>query len=106
VIDAFGKDQFSVVAAWVTLPGYFIMSLRSPSAHRFYAGLDCFLWSGGTSSQIEAYLSILADMEEGTYTVGLWIPDAENSLRNDVRYAVRFANTGVWDGDTGIHATV
>ena len=31
------------------------------------------------------------------------MPDYEESLRDDVRYAIRFANEGVWDAATGIN---
>jgi hypothetical protein len=31
------------------------------------------------------------------------MPDIEATLRNDVRFAIRFANEGVWEAATGIN---
>ena len=66
-------------------------------------GLDPRFWSGGTTNEVHTYLTIPADMAEGTYTVGLRMPDFEDSLKDDVRYSVRFANENVWDSSTGIN---
>ena len=60
-------------------------------------------WIGGTQNTLHTYLSIPANMPEGEYTVGLWMPDQEDSIQNDIRYAVRFANVGVWDDAAGIN---
>ncbi|MGL4513778.1 MAG: DUF4832 domain-containing protein [Lacipirellulaceae bacterium] len=60
-------------------------------------------WTGGETNTIETLLSLPSGLPEGTYTVGLWMPDHEASLRNDVRYAIRFANAGVWDAATGVN---
>ena len=65
--------------------------------------VDPRLWSGGTSNAVHALLSVPADTAEGTYTVGIKMPDYEASLANDVRYSIRFANENVWDGATGIN---
>lgn len=37
----------------------------------------------------------------GTYKLALWMPDLFPSLESDSRYAIRFANVGVWDAATG-----
>lgn len=65
--------------------------------------IDPRFWSGGTSNEVLAVLSVPEDMEEGTYTVGIKMPDYEASLNGDIRYSIRFANDGVWDGDTGVN---
>ncbi|MBN1854538.1 MAG: DUF4832 domain-containing protein, partial [Pirellulales bacterium] len=65
--------------------------------------IDPRFWEGGGNEHVQAYLSIPETMTEGTYTIGLWMPDKESPLRNDVRYAIRFANDGVWDAMTGIN---
>ena len=65
--------------------------------------IDPRFWSGGTSNTVQALLGVPADMAEGTYTVGIKMPDFEDSLRDDVRYSIRFANVGVWDSATGIN---
>jgi hypothetical protein len=65
--------------------------------------VDPRLWSGGTRQQVTAHLAIPSDFAEGHYTLGLRLPDPEDSLKADVRYAIRLANEGVWDAATGIN---
>lgn len=65
--------------------------------------IDPRFWSGGTTSGVHAFLAIPSDMREGQYSVGLRMPDIEESLHDDVRYAIRFANQDVWDAATGIN---
>ena len=67
------------------------------AVERAALGLDPRFWSGGTAHHIETYLAIPASLAEGTYTVGLAMPDVAPTLNADVRYSVRFANLGVWD---------
>lgn len=66
-------------------------------------GLDPRFWAGGETHTIATNMVLPADLAEGTYTVGLWMPDADASIRDDTRYAVRFANEGIWDAATGIN---
>jgi len=65
--------------------------------------IDPRFWSGGTSNDVQALLSVPDDMPEGTYTVGIKMADFEASLSNDIRYSIRFANDGVWDSVAGIN---
>ncbi len=65
--------------------------------------IDPRFWSGGTSNEVQAVLSVPEDMAEGTYTVGIKMPDFEASLSDDIRYTIRFANDNVWDSTTGIN---
>lgn len=65
--------------------------------------IDPRFWSGGTSNDVQAVLSIPEEMAEGTYTVGIRMPDYEASISDDVRFSIRFANDGVWDDSTGIN---
>jgi hypothetical protein len=55
----------------------------------------------GQISTISEKVSIPSDISEGTYHLYLWMPDAYETLASDARYAVRMANTGVWDDTTG-----
>ncbi len=65
--------------------------------------VDPRFWSGGTNNNVQAVMSIPKDQDEGAYTVGIKMPDFESSISDDVRYSIRFANTGVWDSSTGIN---
>ncbi len=53
---------------------------------------------------IDEQLTIPASVPAGTYQLYLHLPDASASIAADPRYAVRFANTGVWDAATGMNA--
>lgn len=63
----------------------------------------------GAVTTIDEQVTIPADVPVGTYQLYLHMPDKYASLAADPRYAIRFANTDVWDETTGmndLHATV
>lgn len=63
----------------------------------------------GSISWINEQIDLPSDMPEGTYQLYLWLPDQYESIKNDSRFAVRFANTNVWDSNTGynnLNATI
>ncbi len=43
-------------------------------------------------------LTLPASVGDGRYRLGIWLPDEAPRLRDDARYAVRLANSGLWDG--------
>ena len=57
----------------------------------------------GAETQINETLTLPADIPAGTYHLYLHLPDMASSLAADPRYAVRFANVGVWDAMTGMN---
>ena len=57
-------------------------------------------WEPGEHT-LTANVSLPADLPPGEYTLALWLPDPSPSLQNDPRYAIRFANEGVWDAEHG-----
>lgn len=57
----------------------------------------------GAVSTIAEQLTVPSNVPEGTYNLYLYMPDAYASLADDPRYAVRFANTNVWDAPTGLN---
>ena len=48
--------------------------------------------------------AVPAGLAPGRYEVFLALPDAASTLSGDPRYAVRFANDGVWNPSTGDNA--
>lgn len=64
-------------------------------------GLDARRWEPGETVTIATRLRVPADLAPDRYTVALWLPDDADALANDPRYAVRFANEGVWDAAAG-----
>lgn len=57
----------------------------------------------GYVSAINEQVDIPVDVAEGKYRLYLWLPDQYASVGNNPRYAVRMANTDVWDEDTGLN---
>ena len=61
------------------------------------------------SITINGTIDIPSSVAEGTYRLYLHLPDAYASIANDARYAIRFANTNMWDKETGwndLNATI
>jgi hypothetical protein len=52
---------------------------------------------------ISETLPLPETIAEGSYQLYLHLPDAYASLASDPRYAVRFANQGVWEAATGMN---
>ena len=61
-------------------------------------------WLPGATIELNAQVPIPTTMEPGTYQLSLWLPDPHPELREDARYAVRFANQGTWDASAGENA--
>ena len=63
---------------------------------------DPRFWFRETSPHtISQTLCIPASMPTGTYDLYLNLPDPEPSIYNRADYAIRLANTGIWDSSTG-----
>ncbi|MBI2093543.1 MAG: DUF4832 domain-containing protein, partial [Candidatus Omnitrophica bacterium] len=66
-------------------------------------GIDPRHWEPGADQTLPIRVTVPTNVVPGTYTLGLWLPDAAASLRNIPAYAVRFANANVWDAVTGVN---
>ena len=69
--------------------------------HVHVLDIDPRSWKPGASHAIAASLPLPADLAPGVYTAYLYLPDPSPRLRDDLRYAYRIANLGVWDGERG-----
>ena len=58
----------------------------------------------GVLTTVNEQILVPSTVPTGTYQLYLHLPDAYSTLASDPRYAVRFANTGVWDEETGMNA--
>ena len=58
----------------------------------------------GASQRIDVRLCVPAGAAEGTYALSLALPDPEPALHNRPEYAIRLANTGLWDATTGANS--
>ena len=85
-------------------PVYMVLKNQS-SEHRFLLNTDPRRWQpNGALTTISETITMPDDIAEGTYGLYLYMPDAYASLADDPRYAVRFANTGVWEAATGMNS--
>jgi hypothetical protein len=74
-------------------PGRFVVTLGEVEVRRWEPGPASFAVS----------LRVPASAPAGEYRLALWLPDAAETLRDDPRYAVRFANEEVWDEASGFN---
>lgn len=58
----------------------------------------------GAVTTIDEQLIIPETTAEGTYDMHLFLPDVYATLASDPRYAIRFANSDVWDDETGLNS--
>lgn len=73
------------------------------STYRFELPVEIRRWYGGQSQQVEAVVALPESMETGTYKLYLHLPDVAPQLRDDARYAIQLANSGLWEAATGRH---
>lgn len=61
-------------------------------------------WRPDQTTAITEDLSLPADMVAGTYDLYLHLPDADSRIADNPAYAVRMANTDIWDPATGYNS--
>ncbi len=62
--------------------------------------LDPRTWQPGASS-FTTSIRLPSKMDDGEYSLALWLPDEAEALQLNPLYAVQFANEGIWDESTG-----
>ncbi len=62
---------------------------------------DPRFWFGGDEITLQHDLGIPEDLAEGVYELLLHLPDPTPALYDRPEYAIRLANRGVWEADTG-----
>jgi hypothetical protein len=82
-------------------PVYLVLGEGAERRAARLSAVDPRRWAPGEDALIEAWLRVPADLSPGKYRLSLWMPDAAESLKGAPAYAVRLANTGVWDDATG-----
>lgn len=65
---------------------------------------DPRLWPINDTIFLSINSGIPAFIEDGNYSVHLNLPDPENSLKMRTEYAIRLANTGIWDTASGYNS--
>ena len=62
--------------------------------------IDTRQWEPGTVT-LTAKLHVPSNANPGEYRLALWLPDGNESLRDNSLYAIQFANENVWDESAG-----
>jgi hypothetical protein len=75
--------------------------LDGPTRRALPITVDARGWAAGATHTITANIDVPADLTPGNYALAFWLPDASPALRDDPRYAIQLANTGVWNPVTG-----
>jgi len=82
-----------------------VLGTGSPRSSAALEDVDPRRWSAGSDTNVEVQLRVPATTAPGAYRLALWLPDADLHLRDDARYAVRFASSasfGYLDADNVI----
>ncbi len=58
-------------------------------------------WQPNIESNVQEQFLLPSTIPAGTYKLALWLPDASVNLRSKPVYAIRFANTNIWDAALG-----
>lgn len=69
--------------------------------YRMQLQSDPRTWQPAQTTTISESLLLPTDIEAGTYSLYLYLPDADSKIAANPAYAVRFANSDVWDATTG-----
>lgn len=57
----------------------------------------------GVVTTVDEQLTVPSNVPSGTYQLYLYLPDAYASIASDARYAIRFANSDIWESSTGMN---
>jgi Domain of unknown function (DUF4832)/Domain of unknown function (DUF4874) len=65
--------------------------------------LDPRFWAPGQTTALETSLAIPGDLKPGKYDVLLHLYDPTTNLKTRAEYAIRLANTNIWEASTGLN---
>jgi hypothetical protein len=76
---------------------------QTGALHRAQVPVDPRYWLTGGSYTINQTVGIPDTLPEGSYELLLNLPDPEPTLYARPEYAIRLANEGLWEPETGFH---
>jgi len=80
-----------------------LRNVDTGQSHFLRLDADPRRWWSGETRNYPFRVQLPADVTPGTYDVLVNMPDAADTLRNDPRYSIRFANEGTWEAATGFN---
>lgn len=72
--------------------------------YRLVTDVDPRFWMAGDTMFVNVTGGIPANMSEGNYSAYLFLADPENRLHDNPDYAIRLANSNVWEDSTGYNS--
>ena len=82
----------------------YIVLKNTDKTYRIQLQSDPRSWRPDQTTAIREDLSLPAEMVAGTYALYLHLPDADSRIAANPAYAVRLANTDIWDSATGYNS--
>ena len=80
----------------------YIVLKNATNTYSVQLSSDPRTWApNSATTAINEYITLPATMAAGTYDLYLYLPDASASIAANPKYAVRFANQGIWQASTG-----
>lgn len=64
---------------------------------------DPRLWTPGATTNISESVTVPSSVPTGTYNLYLYLPDYSSKLASNPEFAIRMANTNIWDSNTGMN---
>ncbi len=102
VLDLTVHLQNTGFASIINERSLYVVVKRDTISHYAKLDIDPRTWEPGTAI-VTAKLHIPSNLEADEYQLALWLPDGYESLRDNLMYAIRFANENIWDEATGLN---
>lgn len=84
-------------------PAYIVLK-NSSHTYKLRLASDPRTWKpNGVTTTINEQVKVPSSVATGTYQLYLYLPDAYSSIADKPAYAVRFANSSVWESSTGMN---
>lgn len=95
-------ENLGFAAPFNERPVYLVLTGPDGRRHTtLLADVDPRRWAAGETAMVVARLEVPSDLEPGDYSLALWLPDSDERLAADPRYAIRLANADTWEAATG-----
>ena len=84
-------------------PAYIVLK-NSSHTYKLRLASDPRSWlPNGVVTTVNEQIKVPSSAATGTYQLYLYLPDAYSSIADNPAYAVRFANSNVWESSTGMN---
>lgn len=81
-----------------------LINAENGARHELPLAADPRFWLPGETLWIRESVTMPATLRPGSYALHLWLPDPAPTIRKRPEYAIRLANRGLWQEETGLNA--